>query len=323
MDRLERFYKIDQLLQAHGIVSFRDLIDELGISHATLKRDLEYMRSRLNAPIEWDRTERGYRFGHQSKHGPRYELPGLWFNASEAHALLTMQHLLANIEPGLLGQHIKPLQHRLQEILGRTDHSASEIQRRIRILRMASRKVDLKYFELIASAILKRRRLHITYFVRSRNESTERDVSPQRLVHYRDNWYLDTWCHLRNDVRSFAVDAVEKASLLDVGAKNMSDRELDKILASGYGIFSGKKTTIAVLRFTSEPARWVSLESWHPKQRGRIEKDGSYVLEIPYSDDRELVGDILRFGSDVEVLNPSSLRDRVIEQLRLAVARYQ
>lgn len=322
MDRLERFYKIDHLLQGGKVVPFNDLLGELQVHASTLKRDLEYMRSRFNAPIEWDHVARGYRFGEQSKYGPRYQLPGLWFNASEAHALLTMQHLLANIEPGLLEQQVKPLQRRLRAMLGSTDHSVAEIQHRIRILHMAARKLHLKHFELVASAVLKRKRLHIQYLVRSRDELTERDVSPQRLVHYRDNWYLDAWCHLRKGVLTFSVDAIEKATLLNAVAKKVSESELDEILASGYGIFSGKTTTIATLRFTPQRARWVSLESWHPKQQGRTEDDGSYTLQFPYSDDRELVGDVLKFGPDVEVLNPPSLRDRVAEQLRRAVAQY-
>lgn len=323
MDRLERFYKIDHLLQDGKVVPFRNLLEELEVSSSTLKRDLEYMRSRFNAPIEWDHAARGYRFGEQKKYGPRYELPGLWFNASEVHALLTMQHLLANIEPGLLAEHVKPLQSRLRALLASTDHSVTEIQHRVRILHMGSRKTHLEHFEIVASGVLNRKQLHIRYLVRSRNEVTKRDVSPQRLVHYRDNWYLDAWCHLRKDVRSFAVDAIQKASLLNVAAKNVPEIELDEILASGYGIFSGKKTTMATLRFTPERARWVSLETWHPKQRGRIEKDGSYILEFPYSDDRELVSDILKFGSDIEVLSPASLRHRVAEQLRFAATLYQ
>ena len=322
MDRSERFYRIDQLLHDRTLVPFRDLLAELGVSAATLKRDLEYMRSRLHAPIEWDRDAGGYRLGAQGRHGPRYELPGLWFNASEVHALLTMQHLLSGIEPGLLGPHVRPLQSRLNALLESTDHSSREIARRIRILHMASRKGSLQHFEVVATAVLRRKRLHLDYLTRSRNEATERDVSPQRLVHYRDNWYLDAWCHLRKGIRSFAVDAIRKAVLLDAAAKDVSDAELDRVLGSGYGIFSGEKTAVASLKFTARRALWVALESWHPQQKSRVEKDGSYVLEFPYSDDRELVGDILRHGTEVEVVGPASLRRRVLEELRAAADRY-
>ncbi|MDX1487407.1 MAG: DeoR family transcriptional regulator, partial [Acidiferrobacterales bacterium] len=99
MDRSERFYKITQMLGARDVVSREALLEELGVSLATFKRDLEYMRERLHAPIVWDREHRGYRLRKQSPHGARFQLPGVWFNATEAHALLTMQYLLAHIEP--------------------------------------------------------------------------------------------------------------------------------------------------------------------------------------------------------------------------------
>jgi predicted DNA-binding transcriptional regulator YafY len=127
---------------------------------------------------------------------------------------------------------------------------------------------------------------------------------------------------LRQDLRSFAVDAIQSAQPLDQKAKSVPDRELDDVLAAGYGIFSGRKTIWAKLRFTPERARWVSAEQWHPQQKGRSERDGSYLLELPFSDHRELAMDILRHGPHVEVLEPASLREAVKEQLAAALARY-
>jgi predicted DNA-binding transcriptional regulator YafY len=93
--------------------------------------------------------------------------------------------------------------------------------------------------------------------------------------------------------------------------REVPDAELDAVLASGYGIFSGKKVQWATLRFTPERARYVAMEVWHPKQRARWEKDGSYVLEVPYSSEAELLMDILKFGADVEVTGPGALRESV------------
>jgi predicted DNA-binding transcriptional regulator YafY len=323
MDRTERFYKIDQLLRDKKCVPFSMLREKLEISPATLKRDIEYMRNRLNAPIVWDREARGYRFGEAEPGGGQYELPGLWFNASEIHALLTMMHLLSNIEAGgVLAPHVKPLTARLRALLGTHDGATDEIQKRVRILDMAARHVGVTNFEVVGSALLQRKRLQIVYYVRRRDETTEREVSPQRLVHYRDNWYLDAWCHLRTGLRSFALDAVRHAEVVGKRARDVPEKTLDAVLGAGYGIFSGRRVTWAALRFTRERARWVSVETWHPKQRARWEEDGSYVLELPFSDDRELVMDILKYGPDVEVLAPASLRKRIAEQLDLARRRY-
>jgi predicted DNA-binding transcriptional regulator YafY len=322
MNRTERFYKIDRLLRQHNHVPLTRFLKELEVSPATFKRDIEYMRSRMHAPIVWDRERNGYCLETRAESGPAYALPGLWFNAAEIHALLAMDALLEGIDPGVLSERLKPLKKRLRELLGSGDHSADDVRRRIRILSMARRPMPLEQFEIAASALLDRRRLFIRYRGRASAQDTEREVSPQRLVHYRENWYLDAWCHMRNGLRSFSMDCVRDAAMRATHAIDVPQSELDALLGSGYGIFSGRDVVWAKLRFSPVAARWVASESWHPQQRARYEADGSYVLEVPYSDDRELLRDILKHGSDVEVLTPASLRRRVQETLAEAARRY-
>jgi len=319
MDRTERFYRIQQLLRQNRTVPVERFLRELEISLATFKRDLEYMRSRLNVPIVWDREIGGYRVDGGAE---VQELPGVWFSDSEIYALLTMQRLLENLEPGLLAPHIAPLLERLRAAMSSGEHPTEEVQNRIRILHLAKRTMPLKYFGAAAKALLERRRLRIVYYTRTRDEVTQRDVSPQRLVYYRENWYLDAWCHLREDIRSFAVDAIRAAEMLDEPAREVPEKELDQVLAAGYGIFSGRDVQLAQLRFTPERARWVSSEEWHPRQRSSFDREGRYVLEFPYSDHRELVMDILRHGAEVEVLAPEDLRLKVRETLQAALAHY-
>lgn len=322
MDRTERFYRIDRLLRTGRPVPFDELREALGISRAQLKRDLAYMRERFNAPIEYDRFAGGYRFG-KPLGGPRYELPGLWFSAAEIHALLTMQHLLENLQPGLLAARIEPLLERLKKILGSADHSHEEVARRVRVLHLAARALAHEHFSVVAHATLRRRRLAIRHYNRMEDRQTERVISPQRLVHYRDNWYVDTYCHLREDLRSFAVDAIRSAELLDERAREVPKAELDEYLKSGYGIFAGRSVAWAKLRFSPLAARWVSVQRWHSQQKSRFAADGSYLLEIPYADDRELLMDILKFGPDAEVLEPQALRARVAERLEAAARQYR
>ncbi len=324
MDRTERFYKIDQMINDRKLVPFKDLQDGLEISRATLKRDLDYMRNRLNAPIIWDRELGGYRFDKVSLQiGGQYELPGLWFNSSEVHALLTMQHLLANVDPGgILTPHIQPLMARLNALLGSADNTAEEIRKRILIVGQGKRHMKIEHFERVGSALLRRKRLVITYFARGTGETTEREVSPQRLVHYRENWYLDAWCHLRDGLRNFAVDSISRVEVMEKKAKDVSRASMDLELGPGYGIFTGQNVQHAKLKFTPERARWVAQEQWHPNQKGILEPDGSYVLELPYADDRELIMDILKFGADVEVLGPVALKKRVKAEIGKMASRY-
>lgn len=322
MDRLERFYRMHALLQNRRFVATRDFLEELEISRATFKRDLDYMKDRLHAPIVYDRHHEAYRYAEGVADRELWQLPGLWFSADELRALLTMDQLLGDLQPGVLSELTGPIRKRLRELLESGEHSAADIARRIRILAMGSRKVEPAHFRALSTALLSRRRLKIRHLRRQDGATLEREVSPQRLVHYRDNWYLDAWCHKRQALRTFGVDAIEDAVVTDKPAREVAEDALERHFASGYGIFAGSDTQEAVLLFSRERARWVSHEIWHPQQDGRLQLDGTWLLRFPYAQEPELVMDILKFGPDVEVLAPPSLRAAVAGQLRRAAERY-
>jgi len=278
------------------------------------------MRLYMRAPIRYDRARNGYVLV-QGEDGP-WELPGLWFNASELHALLTVHELLRNTQPGLLDEGLAPLRRRIEQILRSRRAGGAEVARRVRVLRMAARSIEPAPFRQVAEALLARKRLGIVYHGRARDAITEREVSPQRLVHYRDNWYCDAWDHGKRALRTFAVDRIREVRALDKATKELPDSRLDAHLASAYGIFSGRARRKAILRFTAERARWIADEVWHPKQEARHLPDGSYELTVPYSDERELILDILRYGPDIRVVSPASLRRAVQRRLREALGQY-
>ncbi len=315
MNRLERVYRIDQMLQERKVVSRETFLRELEVSLATFKRDLEHMRDRLNAPVIWDRDLNGYRFAsEQQGRGPRYQLPGLWFNEQEATALVTMQHLLESIDRGrLLSPHIEPLQSRIDAILGSGETPAKELRKRIKVVNVHARTADAKFFSEVGYALLNRKQIHIEYYAKGKDQVTQRDVSPQRLCFYQSNWYLDGWCHAKKELRTFAIDGIRSIQIMEAKANEISAKELDAHLAAGYGIFSGATTKNAKLKFTPERARWVATENWHGQQVSQFDAQGYYVLEVPYSDDRELMLDIMRHGGHVEVMAPADLRKKVAQ----------
>ncbi len=322
MDRTERFYKIDSLLQSKGVVPIEEFLTVLEVSRATFTRDIEYMRDRLNAPIQWSKADGGYSYA-AGRNASQQPLPGLWFNSEEAYALLMMQSLLSQIQPGLLGPHIAPLKARLRAVIESGKHPAEDVESRIRLLNVAARPVPDKYFELVAGALLGGKRLQIRYHGRAKDEITEREVSPQLLIFHRGNWYLGAWCHKQDAMRSFSMDAIEAATSISKKNKAVSKKELNGFVGQGYGIFAGSEVRWAKLRFSKERARWVGQELWHPQQRLSHAQDGRVVLEVPFTDTRELAMDILRHGRHVEVLEPSELKKVVTDDLKSAIAQYR
>ncbi|MEW8251452.1 MAG: WYL domain-containing transcriptional regulator [Candidatus Thiodiazotropha sp.] len=320
MDRFDRIFELNRILQAARYpVSRQQLEQELECSRATVKRLIEEMRLYLNAPIVYDRKLNGYRYDRRE--GEMYELPGLWFNASELHALLAVQQLLEGVQPGLLESHLQPLRRKIDGLLHRQQGQCEPITNRIRLIRAAARPAG-PFFTQLAQGLATRHRLKLVYYNRSRDLVSEREVSPQRLTHYRDNWYLDAWCHLREALRTFALDAIRDARQLDQAALDVEETQLNHHFADAYGIFSGSASNLAVVRFTPHAARWVALEAWHPKQQSRWLPDGRYELTIPYADPSELLMDLLKYGSDVEVVSPPALRDSIQQRLQSALAYY-
>ncbi len=328
MDRTERFYKIELLLRNRGCVSFDALQEELAVSPATLKRDLQYLRERLSAPIVYDRLDNGYRFEAASgggKDAAAHELPGMWFSEQEIHALLTMHQLMTGLDDdGVLSRHLQPMMDKLQGMLGTDESEARELMRRVKVIGTARRRVPSQFFELLGSALVKRKRIALTYFKRSDRKTSEREVSPQRLVNYRNTWYLDAWCHASEGLRRFALDAIQHAEPLDTRARAVAVKELEAQLDAGYGIYGGAGTKVkwATLVFTADAAQWVANEEWHAEQKARWLPDGRYELQVPYADPTELTMDILRHGDTVKVTGDRTLARQIADRLRQTAAQY-
>jgi predicted DNA-binding transcriptional regulator YafY len=323
LDRFDRIYLLHRQLAGRRVpLSEKDLEAALECSRATVQRTIQTMRDHLDAPIVYDRERNGYHYDGGGL-GPNWELPGLWFSAGEMQALLTLERLLSGLTPGLLSDELRPFRERIEGLLQRQELGTGDLYNRLRILGMGVRELDPVLFRTVAQAVAARRDLQMAYRSRSRDEGTERRISPQRLVFYRDNWYLDAWCHLRKGARIFAVDRIARARITDEPAHEIDEAELDDRLASSYGIFHGVPRATAILRFGARMARWVSEERWHPQQNGQWLVDGRYQLEIPYADPTELVRDVLRFGPDVEVVKPEPLRTLVADQLAAALVQYR
>ncbi|TXI37721.1 MAG: YafY family transcriptional regulator [Methylophilus methylotrophus] len=322
MSQNERIYKIDQLLNNHTFVTIPEFLDRLEVSLATFKRDIAYMRDRLNAPIEFNRDLGGYQMTKQTLVGDRYELPGLWFSSEEIYALITMQQLLQNLDgSGLLGGHIKPLLSRLQMILNQDEHVLEDIEQRIKVKNVGYRKFQIEHFPLIATATIKSQKINIIYQARSTDAETQRTVSPQRINYYKGNWYLEAWCHVRNGMRIFSMDCINTVELLNEPCQQVAQEDLEKSEKT-YGIFSGADIQWAQLKFTPAAARWVKAEVWHSDQKQSILEDGSLILEVPYSDQTEMLMDILRHGANVKVIAPYSLANSVKNTYEMALLNY-
>jgi predicted DNA-binding transcriptional regulator YafY len=305
VDGTKRFYEIEMRIRARRCASCDELLAEVEVSRATLKRDLQYLRRRMNAPIVYDRFDNEYKLhaDPRDKRQASRQLPGVCFSEREIHALLTMYQLIEGLDDGgLLARHLHPILEKLHGMLGAGESDAKEMVKRVKIVGAGRRAVSSKWFEIVGDALLKRRRLHMRYRTRGRGESNERDVSPQRLVHHRHTWSLDAWCHEAGGRRRFALDAIEDVAVLATKTKDVALKTVEDELDGGYGAYVGNKAQWSTLVFTPEAAQWVS-QDWHPQQEIKWLADSSFELRVPYADPMEFAMDVLRHGEQVVVDN--------------------
>lgn len=319
--------KFDQANTLHKLLSNRrtpisrtDLESRLDLTRSSTTRLISFCRDLLHMPVEYSRDRGGYYYGEAER--DCFELPGLWFNSSELIALMTSHRLLADVQPGILKPWIGPLQDRIEQLLEHKHAGSKEVFNRIRILPMANRIARLEDFQKAADALVSRKQLRIQYSGRGSEDLTERWISPQRLIYYRDNWMLDAWCHLRKDLRTFAIDRMHVAET-GATARDIPDRQLDEHLTRSYGIFAGPVTNRAVIHFSAHVARWVADEQWHPEQESRHLEDGRWELVVPYGNPTELIQDILKYGPDAEVVAPALLRATLADKLSQTLRKYR
>lgn len=320
MDRYERITVLHRLLKsARTAVPMSKLMHELHCSRSTVYRLIAFLRDALMAPVVGD-SEAGFSYAPQESE--RFELPGVWLSSSELHALLAAQQLLARTGDGLLSEAMAPLQQRIEALLNEQRGGKPWPLERVRVIQHRIRRLDEFVFRAVATAVLERKQLRFEYHARTTNQDTRRWISPQRLTHYRDNWYLDAWDHDREALRSFSVDRIQKIQLLVDVAVDVPDEQLNQHFSGSYGIFAGEPKNWATIVFSAKAARWVADERWHSKQQGRFLPDGRYELKLPYSNGRELLMDVLHYGADAVITAPVSLREQARLLLGLARTNY-
>ncbi len=312
------------LKESHHPVSKLLLQEKLECSTATVERYLTELRDTYGQKVEYIREYKGYQLQIESND---IELPSHLFSSQEINAILLVDQLIDDLEPGFLKQDLQSVKQHLSQIKDKFTQDSTIQEKRIRMLNIGKRINSNDHLSDVTQAVLCRKLITIEYDSRtlSENPAPTRLLSPQRLTHYRDNWYLDAWCHLREALRTFAIERIvnlQQMNDLEHQIVNLTQEQLDKHYTKTFGIFGGKVKNTAILKFSPHRSQWVSEEVWHQDQSGFWLDDGSYQLLIPYGSDLELIGDILKYGDQVEVIEPPELRKRLKQQVESLIDLY-
>lgn len=315
---LERFVWFDNETRLGRYPNAFKLAARFEISTKTAQRSIDYFRDRLKAPLEYLLTRKGYHYTDSS-----YQLPVTCISEAELLALLISRKLITEASAGSLANDLEHISRRLGSLLAANLPGRAKPEDAFSFRWKGISPTDPLTFKLVTSALLQGKLLTFCYYSPNASNCTMRTVEPHHMVNYMGNWHLFAYCRLRNDWRDFILGRITLTQVEGMTFQFRPGEEWRPYLANTFGVFQNGKIFNVVLRFTPERSRWVKGELWHEGQGEVIEADGSLILTIPLSQEAEIMMEILKHGSQVEVLEPEWLRERVIREMEIAVNMYR
>ncbi len=311
---MKRIEQLDHILQTRRTpISVEELMTRLECSQATVYRRISELKTHYQAPVLQDGDKRFYYDQKAS-----FSLPGIRFSAAEAQGLLMAADILHKLQGDDLSAPISRIVNSIQQLLA---EQGVDNQKLIQFIPTLARKPKPQIFITVLDALQKQKKLQLSYCSRQGNES-QRLVSPQHLTYYKNNWYLDAWCHSRDGLRLFAVELITAAHLDIENNQAMDSEKLRNHYADSYGLFAGEASDHAQIKIDLAKAPWVKDQHWHSQQKILSENQNTLLIELPFQHSAELVADIMQLGSAAEVIAPESLRRTIQEQLLLTLAHY-
>ena len=302
-------------------VTVQELMRELGVSEKTVRRDLEIFQ-KVGFPLCEKVGEHGRKaWLIQSTAGQ----PGLSFTFDEAIALYLGRHFLKPLAGTVFGQAAQRAFKKIRATL--TPGALKYIERFAAVFHQTmvgvsdySQKADL--IDELMTGIEDRRAVFITYQSQQATEPVTYDIHPYGLIHHSGSLYLAGWAPDHEQVRHYKVDRIEAVELTNAPFQRRADFNLQDHLAKSFGIFHGDGDLRAKIRFSSKVARYVREKTWHESQKLTPQPDGSLLAEFRLGSTEELKSWVLGFGKEAEVLEPESLREAIVAEVRKMLDSY-
>lgn len=313
-DRLkyERFLWFHERVKASTYPNARHLAERFEISPRTAQRDLDFIRDRLNAPLDYDHNKKGYYYTDDS-----YELPSTWYSEESVISFALAVRLASTIPDTRIKSELYDFIAKVFNVRQQDDAPGiRELSEKISVKNIEYSRVDEEDFHTIVNALFQQAPISITYYSPHSKKRTERIVLPLHLVQYMGSWHLIAFCSLRNDMRDFALSRIRSIAPSDAHIRLPDGLPpVKEYTRKHFGIIQGGKTRNVRLRFSPAVADWIEEQIWHPGQKLARKKGGSLELSFPAADFKELIKRILSYGSDVKVVSPKELAEEVKNEI--------
>ena len=299
--------RIHQVIQSGGFPNASTLAREIEVATKTIHRDIEFMRDRLNLPVEFDAAKNGYHYTEEVS-----AFPTMQITEGELFALVVAEKALqqyrgTSFEKPLLSA-IKKMEQALPDTISL---NLTDIEQTISFRTRAEPILDLKIFDALAKAVAQRRQLELNYRKPGQRKTEPRLVDPYHLANINGEWFLFAYDHARQDIRTFVPARIQSVKPTGKTFERTEKFSLEKRLRDSFGVHSGEGEYEVVIRFNARAADYVREKKWHASQQLRELKGGGVELKMKLSSLAEVERWVLSWGGDAIVLRPRELAEAV------------
>jgi proteasome accessory factor B len=317
---LVRMQYIDQQLRENRYPNCSQVAKYFEVSTKSIQRDIDYMRLMLQAPIAYDKRERGY---YYEKQGWSF-LPSSILARDEADALMATKKVLAQYQGSPYYEEVSRALDKVRQYL--PENSVNDEFLKIYSFEEPSHQaVDPRTFALIEDAIRNKLKITLTYRASWNQAVTERTLHPY-IFHYskiRDTWYLIGHCELRNDIRTFALNRIRTISLTSKHFTIPESFSIETYMDKSFDQIHENRVYDVLIRFNTYQAQWIREHRWHPTQQIEEHENGSIILKMQVGALDAVKRWVMRYGSEAEALEPLELRQMIKHELLMTERLYE
>jgi len=316
--RQERINFIDHEIRTGKYPNAAQIAREFGVTDRTIRRDIDYMKNCMDAPIEYDQTKKGYYYSE-----PNFFLPYVDIKESEFFAICISEKALKQYENTPFYDTLAAVFEKIKGFLPDTIRvNTTWIDTHYTFLQESYTNINPEIWETIAAALRLGHQIRLTHQKAGADEAVPRTVDPYHIVSYRGEWYLVAYCHTRHNVIRFAVSRIKSANMLNSTYMIPASFNISEFLGSAFGIISEDNEYDITIRFSKAQAPYILERQWHSSQRVQENADGSVNLSFTASALFEVKRWVLSWGADAQVLAPDELVKGVANEINAMASMY-
>jgi predicted DNA-binding transcriptional regulator YafY len=314
-DQLARQWRlIETLISSCGGKSVAELADEIDCHQRTVYRDLDALQA-AGFPLYTERSDGKSLWSILDSLKHHIPIP---FSFPELMALYFSRDLLKALQNTVFSDSLESLSRKIKSTI--PPESAKFLKTVQQTLHVSSRqhKEYGRFREIINSisdAALNAKTVEMIYFTMGRRRESKRRVDPYRILFFNGTFYIIGYCHLRRDIRTFALDRVRMLRVTEESFNVPEDFSLENYMGAAFGVVQGKAEEVKI-RFAPEIAGYIKEKLWHESQDIRPQKDGSIIFTAEVAVTEELMSWVMSWGARAEVLAPRTLKDQIQAEAR-------